>query len=221
MASALPTSGLEGEVVRILRQEADAVSKLAQRADIAAVEQVVDLLSTTTGRVFVTGCGTSGAAAKKIAHTLSCVGCAASYVNPADAPHGGLGVMRENDVAILISKGGGTHELTQLVPSLVQMGVRIIAIAGVPDPLIGVHADAVLEVRVDAEPDPFNMLATASTLSVIALMDAIAIVVMQRTGFSRENFAVIHPSGAVGERLTRPADRDDVPRPSHSERTPS
>ncbi|GAA2238497.1 SIS domain-containing protein [Herbiconiux moechotypicola] len=201
MASLPPHASVDQQARAVLRVESAAIAALADRMDWSAVESLVDLLLEPGGRVFTSGCGTSGAAAKKIAHTLSCVGCSASFLNPSDAPHGALGAVRRGDVVILISKGGGTEELVRLLPALASLGVRIVAITGVPDSVIGRKAEITLRVEVDAEPDPFNMLATASTLAVTAVMDAVTICVMQRNGFDRRQFGVIHPGGAVGERL--------------------
>lgn len=208
----MPTTGSEAqpapvsdEVRRVLAAEAAAIASVADTVDLQAVGRLVDLLVHATGRVATMGCGTSGVAAKKIAHTLSCVGCAASFVTPSDAPHGALGVLREGDIVVLVSKGGNTGELVGLLPNLRAIGVTIVAITAVADSRIGTEADILIEVAVDSEPDPLNMLATASTLAVMAVMDAVAICVMQRNGFSAARFGLIHPGGAVGERLTATA----------------
>ena len=102
-------------VENTLAKEAKEVGALAQSLDMDAVTDVVELLMNLRGKVIVSGCGTSGAAARKIAHTLCCIECPALYLNPADAVHGGMGVACEGDVMILISKGGGTEEILKLV----------------------------------------------------------------------------------------------------------
>lgn len=189
------------EVRHVLEQEAAAIAALAVRLDWNSIEQLVDVLVGSKGRVATMGCGTSGAAAKKIAHTLSCVGCPSSFLTPSDAPHGALGVLREGDIVILVSKGGDTRELVGILPNLRTIGVTIVGITGVAESVIGSEADILIRIDVDGEPDPLNMLATASTLAVMAAMDAVSICVMQRNGFSTTQFGLIHPGGAVGERL--------------------
>ena len=115
--------------------------------------------------------------------------------------HGGLGVAQPADIAILISKGGNTCEILDLVSPLKAKHVPIIGVTENPDSAVGRASDLLLRVKVDREPDDFNMLATASTLAVIAVFDAICIALMKVTGYTKTQFAVIHPGGAVGERL--------------------
>jgi Predicted sugar phosphate isomerase involved in capsule formation len=184
-----------------LKVEAASIAAMAERLDIAAAEKIVALFLERKGKVFVTGCGTSAAAAKKIAHTLSCVERPACFLSPADAVHGGLGVVQKEDVVVIISKGGKTPELTSLVAPCKEKGAATVALTENPDSDLGRQCDYTLRIWVDKEPDPFNMLATASTLAVIAVMDAIAVCVMQANGFTKEKFALIHPGGAVGDRL--------------------
>ena len=191
------------EVRRTIQEEAAALQKLAQRLDDAAVLKAADALLACTGKVILSGCGTSGMAAKKIAHTLSCIEIPALYMSPADAVHGDLGVLQKNDVLILISKGGNTTELLPLIPACKTKQALLIGVSENPDSAIACNADIYLEVKVDREPCRFNMLATASTLAVISLFDGLCIAMMQKKGYTRDEFAVIHPHGAVGERLLK------------------
>lgn len=115
--------------------------------------------------------------------------------------HGGLGLVQPEDVVIAISKGGNTREIVSLIPSIRTKGARLIGVTENGNSVLAQGADLWLEVRVEREPDPFNMLATASTLAVLAVFDAVCIAVMQMTGYTREQFVLIHPGGAVGERL--------------------
>ena len=140
-------------------------------------------------------------AAKKIAHSLNCIEIPALFLTPSDAVHGGLGVLQEEDILILISKGGGTEELVRLIPACRTKKALLIGVSENPASAIAQNADIYLRVRVEQEPCRFNMLATASTLAVISMFDSICIALMQMTGYTREQFAVIHPAGAVGERL--------------------
>ncbi len=189
------------EVESVIKAEAEELLKLSERFDEEAVLRVADTLQNCRGKVVLAGCGTSGQAAKKIAHTLCCIEIPAIYMCPADAVHGELGLLQEGDVLILISKGGNTEELITLIPACKAKKALLIGVSENPESAIARNADIYLEVKTDREPDPFNMLATASTLSVISLFDGICIALAQRKGFSREQFAVIHPHGAVGARL--------------------
>lgn len=189
------------EVERVIKAEAEELLKLSGRFDKEAVLRVTDTLQNCRGKVVLAGCGTSGQAAKKIAHTLCCIEIPAIYMCPADAVHGELGLLQEGDVLILISKGGNTEELITIIPACKAKKALLIGVSENPESAIARNADIYLEVKTDREPDPFNMLATASTLSVISLFDGICIALAQRKGFSREQFAVIHPHGAVGARL--------------------
>ena len=153
------------------------------------------------GKVILSGCGTSAMAARKVAHSLSCIEIPALFLSPADAVHGALGVLQREDILILISKGGNTQELVNLIPACKTKDALLIGVSENPESVIARQADIYLKVKVEQEPCRFNMLATASTLAVIATFDAICIALMQMTGYTREQFAVIHPGGAVGERL--------------------
>ena len=134
-------------------------------------------------------------------HSLNCIECPAIFLTPSDAVHGGLGVLQKDDILILVSKGGGTGELVQLIPACRTKGATLIGITENENSEIGRNSDICLTVGIEKEPCRFNMLATASTLAVISVMDAVCIALMQYTDYTREQFAVIHPKGAVGERL--------------------
>lgn len=192
---------VKDSIKNTLQVEGEAILHMMRNIDMAVVENIVQLFCDCKGKVFVTGCGTSGAAAKKIAHTLCCVNRPAAYLNPTDAVHGGLGIVAEGDVIVFLSKGGATKELTSLVEASRSKGAATIAITEKENSQLANDCDICLKIQVEKEPDQFNMLATASTLTVVAVMDAIAICVMERTGFTKEAFGVIHPGGAVGERL--------------------
>ena len=189
------------EINRCLTMEAESIARLTQELDQDAVLAVAGALMNCKGKVILSGCGTSAMAAGKIAHSLSCIEIPALFLSPADAVHGALGVLQQEDILILISKGGNTQELVNLIPACKTKGALLIGVSENPDSVIAGQADIYLKVKVEQEPCRFNMLATASTLAVIATFDAICIALMQMTGYTREQFAVIHPGGAVGERL--------------------
>jgi KpsF/GutQ family protein len=190
------------EVKRTLQIESDSIVALVNTLDMQAVVKATEALAACKGRILLSGCGTSAMAAKKIAHSLCCIERPASFLTPSDAVHGALGILQKDDVLILISKGGNTSELTRMIPACKIKGALLIGVTEEPSSSIGREADILLKVKVDREPCRFNMLATASTLAVIAAFDAVCIALMQVTGYTREQFAVIHPAGAVGDRLT-------------------
>ena len=190
------------EVTRTLEIEANSIASLIKTLDMQAVKKVTEVFADCKGRIVLSGCGTSAMAAKKIAHSLSCIERPAFFLTPSDAVHGALGVLQKGDILVLISKGGNTTELTRLIPACKTKGVYLIGITEEPSSIIGQEADICLKIKVEREPCRFNMLATASTLAVISVFDAICIALMQVTGYTRVQFSVIHPAGAVGDRLT-------------------
>jgi KpsF/GutQ family protein len=185
--------------------EAESIHELSSTLSKEAVFQVIEAIKECKGRIVVAGCGTSGVVAKKIVHTLCCIERPAAYLNPSDAVHGELGLVQKDDVVILISKGGKTSELVGLLPALKVKGAKLITVTENLDSILAKEADIVLKIKVQREPDPFNMLATASTLAVISVFDAITIALMHEMNYTQEQFAVIHPGGAVGEILLNKA----------------
>lgn len=181
--------------------ESQAIADLSKTVDLDVVATVIDLLANCQGRIITMGLGTSGAAAHKIAHTLSCVEIPAFVLSPSDGAHGGLGALRGEDVVIAISKGGKTEELVRILPTIHAKGARLVVVSEHANSALAQASDIFLRVRVDREACPFNMLATSSTLAVLAVFDAIAIALMYVTNYSKEQFTVIHPGGAVGEKL--------------------
>lgn len=181
--------------------EAQEVARLSEYVDLEVAEQVMALIAGCTGKVIVTACGTSAAAAKKVVHSLAVIDVPAVFLVPSDAVHGSLGIIRPEDVVIFISKGGNTSELTRFLPNVKGKGATIVGVGEDPQSAIGRTSDVFLTVKIEREPDEFNMLATASTMAVIAVFDAICIALMREQAFSLDDFALNHPQGAVGERL--------------------
>jgi len=192
---------MESNIKKTLATEAQTITDIKDTLDYEIVEQIVNSISELDGKLVVSGAGTSGVAAKKIVHTFSCLSIPAVYLNPSDAVHGSLGIVKDSDLVILISKGGNTKELTNLVPSILKSDASIIGVGENKESYIGEKSDLFLEIVTKEEPDPFNMLATASTLAVISCFDAIAIETMKITEFTKTQFGINHPSGAVGKRL--------------------
>ena len=192
--------------VRVWRLGSETLSRLKDEVDRDAWCRCVQVLADCRGRIVTSGVGTSGAAAKKIAHSLSCIERPAFFLSPDDAVHGGLGAAQEGDVAILISKGGGTAEILGLIPALKKKRVFLIGVTENESSSLARQSDFLLKVKIESEADPFNMLATTSTMAVVAVFDAICIALMYLTGYTKEQFAVIHPGGEVGRRLTEKGD---------------
>lgn len=189
------------DIARTLQIEARSVETLIDNLDMDAVLRVVRAIAGCTGKVILSACGTSAMAAKKIAHSLRCIERPALFLTPSDAVHGALGVLQKEDLLILISKGGNTSELTKLIPACRAKRAALIGVSENPASQIAQASDIYLRIAVEREPDEFNMLATASTLAVIATFDAICVALMKHTHYTREQFKIIHPGGAVGERL--------------------
>lgn len=188
-------------LLNTLTIEAETIAKLRETLDMTVLITLVQKIGEKKGKVVVTGCGTSGAAAKKIVHSLSCVSVPAVYMNPADAIHGSMGIISEGDIVILISKGGNTKELVNLLDSIKAQKAYIVGVGENPNALIGSYSDLFVKIAVEKEPDSFNMLASASTLAVMSTFDAVCIALMTYTGFTKEQFGINHPGGAVGDRL--------------------
>ena len=187
----------------VWKTEADSINKLSKTIKISELVNCVNILAACKGRIIVTGVGTSAVAAKKIVHTLSCIEIPSFFLSCADAVHGYLGAVRNDDVAILISKGGNTSEIIKLIPALKSKGTFIIGVTENKNSTLAQKSDLTLRIKIDKEADDFNMLATSSTLAVIAVFDAICISLMYYTKYTKEQFAIIHPGGAVGEKLLK------------------
>ncbi len=184
----------------VLEQEASAVTALARRLD-ATFADAVELLAAATGRVVVSGVGKSGVIARKIAATFTSTGTPATFLHPVDSVHGDLGIVGRGDVAVLLSKSGETDELLALVAHLKRLGTPIIAITGAAGSALARHATVVLDAAVDAEACPFDLAPTTSTTVQLALGDALAVALLERKGFKADDFARLHPGGALGRRL--------------------
>jgi arabinose-5-phosphate isomerase len=185
---------------RVLRLEAAAVAALEERLDESFVAAVETILY-AQGRVIVSGVGKSGIVARKIAATLTSTGTPATFLHPVEALHGDLGIVSPDDVAILLSKSGETEELRGLMEFFGRTGVRIIAMTSRADSTLARHAAVVLDGAVAEEACPHDLAPTSSTTAALALGDALAVALLQARGFGRDDFARLHPAGALGRRL--------------------
>lgn len=184
----------------VLEQEAAAVAALARRLGDSFAD-AVNLLAERHGRVVVSGVGKSGTIARKIAATLTSTGTPATFLHPVDSLHGDLGIVGRDDAAIVLSKSGDSPELMILVDHLKRLGVPVVAITGNLHSPLARQADVTLDAAVDAEACPFDLAPTTSTTVALALGDALAVALLERKGFKSEDFARIHPGGALGRRL--------------------
>ena len=187
---------------KVLRTEAAAILGLVERID-GAFERAVHLLFECRGRVIVTGMGKSGIICRKIAATLSSTGTSAWFLHPAEAIHGDLGAIREDDVVVALSHSGETEEILRLLESIRRLGARLIAITGNPNSTLARAADVALDCSIAEEACPMNLVPTASTTAALAMGDALAMTLLVRKGFREEQFASLHPGGKLGRRLMR------------------
>jgi arabinose-5-phosphate isomerase len=190
------------EIQNLLRIEADAIAQTATRLNAAVVERVVDLLAGCEGKVVILGVGKSGIIGQKIAATMTSAGTAALYLHPSDALHGGLGILQANDVVIVLSNSGETDEIVALLPYLKNRKVVVVALVGNVNSTLARRADFVLDASVDKEACPLNLAPTTSTTVALAIGDALAMTVMKVKGLTPDDFAVNHPAGRLGKRLT-------------------
>jgi arabinose-5-phosphate isomerase len=190
------------EVASLLQLEANAIAAAASRLDEKQVGRVFDLLNACDGKVVIVGVGKSGIIAQKIAATMTSTGTAALYLHPSDALHGGLGIVNSNDVVIVLSNSGETDEIVAMLPYLKHREVPIIGIVGNLNSTVANRCDAVLDASVDQEACPLNLAPTTSTTVALALGDALAMTLMKRKGHTLDDFAVNHPAGRLGKRLT-------------------
>ena len=190
------------EAVELLKLEADAINRAAERMQYGSVERSLTLLDTCAGKVVLSGVGKSGIVAQKIAATLNSIGTVAVYLHPCDALHGDLGIVTAADVVVLLSNSGETAELIEMLPHLKHRQVPIIAILGNLQSTLAAQADAVLDAGVDREACPLNLAPTTSTTVALAIGDALAMTLLQRRGLTAEEFALNHPAGQLGKRLT-------------------
>jgi len=196
----MPPSDLVERGRRVLRLEGDAVRATADRlAD--GFGAAVRLLAVARGRVIVSGVGKSGLIARKIAATLTSTGTPATYLHPVDSLHGDLGIASRDDVAVLLSKSGASDELFGLVEQLKRLGVPIVALTGGLDSPLARASTVVLDAGVTEEACPETLAPTASTTVALALGDALAVALLELKGFTRDDFAALHPGGALGRRL--------------------
>ena len=198
--------------IKVIEKEANAVLKLKEFIGKNLLN-IVDLIYHHADRVVVTGIGKSAIIATKIVATFNSTGTPALFMHAADAIHGDLGMIQPSDVVLCLSKSGDTAEIKVLVPLIKTMGNKLIAIVSNPDSYLARQADYLLLASVDAEACPNNLAPTTSTTTQLVMGDVLAVCLLQRRGFSEQDFARVHPGGALGKKLyTRVSDIIDPSR---------
>jgi arabinose-5-phosphate isomerase len=190
---------------RVLRIEIAAIEGLLARLD-ATFERAVDALLGCKARVVVTGMGKSGLIGRKIAATFSSTGTPALFLHPAEALHGDLGMLAPGDVVVAISYGGETAEIVALLGTIKRLALPLVTLTGNVRATLAAASDVVLDTSVREEACSLNLAPTASTAAAMAMGDALAIALLERRGFSHDDFAALHPGGRLGKKLLRVRD---------------
>lgn len=184
-----------------IKIEGEAVLNLVNSIDHEFIKAVNAILE-SKGRVVFTGMGKSGIVARKIVATLNSTGTASIYMHPTDALHGDLGMVRKDDIVIIISKSGHTEELFQLIPMFKRINVKLIGMLGETNSKLAKECDIVLNVGVKEEACPHDLAPTSSTTAALVMGDALAVTLLEMRGFTAEDFALLHPGGSLGKRLS-------------------
>ncbi|HEV2492441.1 MAG TPA: KpsF/GutQ family sugar-phosphate isomerase [Terriglobia bacterium] len=187
---------------KVLEIEAHALAELVGRLDERFV-RAVDTLFACKGRVVVTGMGKSGLIGQKISATLSSTGTPSFFLHPAEALHGDLGSLVRNDVLVALSYSGETEELLRLLDTVKRLGIPLITLTGSPASTLGQSSDVVIDVGIREEACPLGLAPTASTTAMLAMGDALAIALLERRGFTEDDYAALHPAGRLGVKLRR------------------
>jgi arabinose-5-phosphate isomerase len=190
---------------RVLTQEAEALVRLAAELD-GRIAHALDILAGVTGRVIVTGMGKSGHIARKIAATFASTGTPAQFVHPAEASHGDLGMVTARDAVLALSNSGETFELADIVSYTRRWSIPLIGITGGASSSLAANADVTLLLPKVGEAGSMGIAPTTSTTMMLALGDALAVSLLERKGFSAEDFHALHPGGKLGQKLLRVAD---------------
>lgn len=190
------------QVLSLLRMEAEAIAQTAARLGRAEVERAIELLAACRGKVVLVGVGKSGNIAQKVAATLTSTGTMAVFLHPSDALHGGIGMVTGEDVAVVLSNSGETAEVVELLPFLQHRKTPVIAVVGNLNSTLAKRATVVLDASVEQEACPLNLAPTTSTTVALAVGDALAMTLMQVKRLTPEDFAMNHPGGRLGKRLT-------------------
>lgn len=198
------TNKLKSEIIenaqKVLKTEIEAIQAMSSRLN-NNFEQAINLMHKCKGRIIVVGMGKSGIIGRKISATLSSTGTPSFFMHPAEGSHGDSGALMKNDVVLAISYSGETAEIIQMLPLIKRKEVSLIAMTGNMESTLAQKSDVVLDVSVEKEACPLNLAPTASTTVTLTLGDSLAVVLLQKRGFTSEDFLTFHPSGSLGKKL--------------------
>ena len=192
--------------IRTIDMEIDTISRLKDSVTLENLTKALDLMQNSTGRIIITGMGKSGHIGKKIAASLASTGTPSFFVHPAEASHGDLGMITENDVVLAISNSGESRELVDIINYCKRFGIKIIAITKNAESSLGKAANIVLELPNYGEACPLGLAPTSSTTATLVLGDILTVGLIERKGFSKEDFNLRHPGGKLGSILKRVGD---------------
>lgn len=194
----ITTKNINELAKEVLEIEAHAILKLKNSVN-ESFDRAIDILYSCKGRVIITGMGKSGLIGKKIAATLSSTGTPSYFLHPAESTHGDSGIITREDVIIAISNSGETQELLNLLPLIKRFGVQMIALTGGLNSTLAKTSDVVLDISVEKEACPLNKAPTASTTATLAMGDALAVCLLEKRGFTDDDFLIFHPGGSLGK----------------------
>ena len=189
------------QAIEVLKLEAEGILQLADRVN-DSFAKLVDLIFESSGSLIISGIGKSGIVGKKIVATLNSTGTRALFLHPVEAMHGDLGMARPNDIFVALSNSGETDELNSLIPSIREIGCKIIAFTGDENSTLAKLSDIVIDVGVEKEACPLGLSPTVSTTALLAMGDALAVVLINKKKFKTSDFEKIHPGGRLGHRLS-------------------
>lgn len=185
--------------------EAECIKEAKNYFDKDSFSKACELLKNAE-RIGTSGCGHSGIACQHFAHLMCCIELPARFISPAEAVHGGSGYLKKNDVMLFASRGGKTAELMPILDICKKKGIKVITVTENLDSPLAKDADVVLKQYVNRETDKYNVQGTTSTTSLIVIFHALQTALIEETGYCEEQFALIHPGGAVGARLNKRID---------------
>lgn len=188
--------------INSLQIESKTISDIAEYLDKESFGKAVDILSTCS-KIITCASGSSGIAAKKFSHSLCCIERSAQFLSPAEAVHGGLGCVKKGDAVVMVSRGGKTVELLPIIDVCNKKEATLIAVTENLNSPLAQKAQVVIPIKIEKESDKYNMMATSSFIATVAIFDALLVAIMEETGYQEGQFALIHPGGAVGERLNK------------------
>ncbi len=200
MTGAIPAEQLVARGRTVLGRDASLVAALASQLDQSFAD-AVSMMMACAGHILVTGAGTSASTAARFAHLLSCCGSPALFIHSGDSQHGLAGAVTQNDILIVLSRGGRTKEVNELASSARQRMAKVIAVTAAPESELARVSDIAITLDLPAGGDPFEMIATSSSLAVAALCNAMCETLMMARGYEEEAFWMLHPGGAVGEEI--------------------